>query len=150
MAPKAAVISSSVRGLLREGVGWGNMPLPMIEPDLAAGTLVRLAMPDRPGGTYRLAGVSRRDSPPGPAATRLLNQFVRYGARTAKNQASPTSQPQSWVGSRILLLVARLVPRPVLAVTPLAMGLLRRRDLDKFRAGGLGNLSEMPSGASPP
>ena len=53
--------------LLREGVGWGNMPLPMIENDLGLGTLVRLAMPDHPGGTYRFAGIWRRDAPPGPA-----------------------------------------------------------------------------------
>ena len=66
--------------LLREGVGWGNMPLPMIEPDLVAGTLVRLAMPDHAGGTYRFSGIWRRDAPPGPAALWLLDQFVALGA----------------------------------------------------------------------
>ena len=65
--------------LLREGVGWGNMPLPLIEPDLVAGTLVRLAMPDHPGGTYRFSGIWRRDTPPGPAASWLLEQFVTLG-----------------------------------------------------------------------
>lgn len=67
--------------LLREGIGWGNMPLPMIEADLVAGTLVRLAMPDHPGGTYRFAGIWRRDTPPGPAASWLLEQFVELGAQ---------------------------------------------------------------------
>jgi DNA-binding transcriptional LysR family regulator len=66
--------------LLREGIGWGNMPIPMIEADLAAGTLVRLAMPDHPGGIYRFAAVWRRDLPPGPAASWLLRQFVERGA----------------------------------------------------------------------
>jgi DNA-binding transcriptional LysR family regulator len=70
----------SKHALLREGIGWGNMPLPMIEGDLAAGTLVRLAMPDHPGGTYRFAGVWRRDLPPGPAGSWLLRQFVEHGA----------------------------------------------------------------------
>jgi DNA-binding transcriptional LysR family regulator len=65
--------------LLREGIGWGNMPLQMIEPDLVAGTLVRLHMPDHVGGTYRFAGVWRRDTPPGPAASWLLDQFVQLG-----------------------------------------------------------------------
>jgi DNA-binding transcriptional LysR family regulator len=65
--------------LLREGIGWGNMPMPLIEPDLVAGTLVRLAMPDHPGGIYRFAGVWRRDTPPGPAASWLLDQFVTIG-----------------------------------------------------------------------
>jgi DNA-binding transcriptional LysR family regulator len=67
--------------LLREGIGWGNMPLPMIEDDLASGALIRLAMPDHPGGTYRFAGVWRRDAPPGPAASWLLDQFVQLGAQ---------------------------------------------------------------------
>ncbi|MBU3078933.1 LysR family transcriptional regulator [Sphingomonas quercus] len=62
--------------LLREGIGWGNMPLPMIESDLVAGTLVRLAMPDHPGGNYRLSNIWRRDTPPGPAASWLLQQFA--------------------------------------------------------------------------
>jgi DNA-binding transcriptional LysR family regulator len=66
--------------LLREGIGWGNMPIPMIEAELAAGTLVRLAMPDHPGGIYRFAGLWRRDLPPGPAASWLLRQFVERGA----------------------------------------------------------------------
>ncbi len=65
--------------LLREGIGWGNMPFPLIEPDLVAGTLVRLNMPDHPGGTYRFAGIWRRDTPPGPAASWLLDQFVGLG-----------------------------------------------------------------------
>lgn len=65
--------------LLREGVGWGNMPLHMIEPDLMAGTLVRLEMPDHTGGTYRFSGIWRRDAPPGPAASWLLQQFVEQG-----------------------------------------------------------------------
>jgi DNA-binding transcriptional LysR family regulator len=65
--------------LLREGIGWGNMPLPMIEADLVAGTLVQLVMPDHPGGTYRFSGIWRRDTPPGPAASWLLDQFVALG-----------------------------------------------------------------------
>ena len=72
--------------LLREGIGWGNMPLPMIEADLAAGTLVRLAMPDHVGGTYRFAGIWRRDTPPGPAGTWLLQQFVQRGNSDIENE----------------------------------------------------------------
>jgi DNA-binding transcriptional LysR family regulator len=75
--------------LLREGIGWGNMPLPMIEGDLAAGTLVRLAMPDYPGGAYRFMGVWRRDAPPGPAAQWVLDQFVACSAGDAGISSSP-------------------------------------------------------------
>lgn len=70
--------------LLREGIGWGNMPLPMISADLQAGTLVRLDMPDHTGGTYRFSGIWRRDCPPGPASSWLLQQFVALGKDDAE------------------------------------------------------------------
>lgn len=66
--------------LLREGIGWGNMPLPMIEGDLIAGTLVRLDMPDHRGEAYRFDGIYRTDAPPGPAATWLLQRFAESAA----------------------------------------------------------------------
>jgi DNA-binding transcriptional LysR family regulator len=65
--------------LLREGIGWGNMPLPMIEADLVAGTLVRLAMPDDSGGLYRFSAVHRRDAALGPATRWLAERFVELG-----------------------------------------------------------------------
>lgn len=65
--------------LLREGIGWGNMPVPMIEADLFSGALVRLPIPDNPGGNYRFSGIYRRDTPPGPATSWLLQQFVDSG-----------------------------------------------------------------------
>ena len=71
--------------LLREGVGWGNMPLPMIAGDLMAGTLVRLAMPDHVGGTYRFAGIWRRDTPPGPAAAWLIERFAHTAPPPSAN-----------------------------------------------------------------
>jgi len=47
---------------------------------------VRLHMPDHPGGTYRFAGVWRRDTPPGPAASWLLDQFVALGANDVEEE----------------------------------------------------------------
>lgn len=70
---------SAKHALLLEGIGCGNMPLPMIEPDLVTGSLVRLAMPDHTGGTYRFSGIWRRATPPGPAASWLLDRFCRAG-----------------------------------------------------------------------
>jgi len=74
---------SAKHALLREGVGWGNMPRDMVAADLASGALVRLAMPDFPGGVYCLFAIHRRDAPPGPAATWLLRQFAERGAGDA-------------------------------------------------------------------
>jgi DNA-binding transcriptional LysR family regulator len=61
--------------LLREGIGWGNMPEPMVREDLAAGRLVRLDMPDVEGGSYRLQAIYRTDTPPGPAGSWLISRF---------------------------------------------------------------------------
>lgn len=65
--------------LLREAIGWGRMPRPMIDADLASGRLVELAMPDETGVSYRLSGIYRSDITPGPAAFWLLERFVRVG-----------------------------------------------------------------------
>jgi DNA-binding transcriptional LysR family regulator len=70
--------------LLREGIGWGHMPLPLIEPDLAAGTLVRLDMPDHGGIIYPFDGIYRSDTPPGPAAAWLLERFREAGEDPTK------------------------------------------------------------------
>lgn len=71
--------------LLREGIGWGNMPVPMIEADLFSGALVQLPIPDHPGGIYRFSGIYRRDTPPGPATSWLMQQFVD----SAREDAAP-------------------------------------------------------------
>ncbi|HET8612598.1 MAG TPA: LysR family transcriptional regulator [Sphingomonas sp.] len=62
--------------LLKEGIGWGNMPLPLVEADLASGALVRLEMPDRPALDYGFDGIWRSDTPPGPAACWLLDHLA--------------------------------------------------------------------------
>jgi DNA-binding transcriptional LysR family regulator len=61
--------------LLREGIGWGNMPLPMVEDDLSTGRLVRLHPPDSQSGFYPLDAIYRTDTPPGPAGSWLVDRF---------------------------------------------------------------------------
>ncbi|GGC24832.1 LysR family transcriptional regulator [Novosphingobium marinum] len=62
--------------LLREGIGWGSMPLHAIAKDLADGTLVRLPLPESPVFEYGLSAIWRRDCPPGPAACWTLDAFT--------------------------------------------------------------------------
>jgi DNA-binding transcriptional LysR family regulator len=69
--------------LLREGIGWGNMPRPLVEPDLIAGTLVQLDMPDHVGLDYVFDGIHRTDTPPGPAARWLLDRLGEACAEAA-------------------------------------------------------------------
>jgi DNA-binding transcriptional LysR family regulator len=61
--------------LLRAGFGWGNMPLPMVLEDLAAGRLVQLELPDVEGGCYTFRIAYRTDTPPGPAARWLIERI---------------------------------------------------------------------------
>ena len=61
--------------LLRAGIGGGMMPLARVKDDLAAGTLVELAVPDLAPFDYPLDAIYRADTPPGPAATWLIERF---------------------------------------------------------------------------
>lgn len=61
--------------LLREGLGWGNMPRSMVAADLASGALVELDLPEKPGAHYRLSALWRRDARLGPAASWLVDTF---------------------------------------------------------------------------
>ncbi|WP_416051046.1 LysR family transcriptional regulator [Cupriavidus basilensis] len=66
--------------LLREGIGWGNMPVPMVQEDLDAGRLVLLDLPDNHGNFYPFDAIYRTDTPPGPAAAWLIERFSGQAA----------------------------------------------------------------------
>ncbi len=61
--------------LLKEGLGWGNMPRGMVAGDLASGALVALDLPEKPGAHYGLNALWRRDTRLGPAASWLVDAF---------------------------------------------------------------------------
>jgi len=61
--------------LLREGIGWGNMPEPMVRDDLDAQRLVSLDLPDCGRVDYRFDVIYRTDTPPGPAGRWLIECF---------------------------------------------------------------------------
>ena len=62
--------------LLKAGVGWGNMPRPMVEDDLANGRLVLLDLPDARGAPYSFDAIHRTDAQPGPAARWLIERLA--------------------------------------------------------------------------
>ncbi len=71
--------------LLREGVGWGNMPLPMVRDDLEAGRLVRLESRIAGAATIALrpfTELMRRQVPPPPGLSLDLrvksNRWPRF------------------------------------------------------------------------
>jgi len=61
--------------LLRAGIGWGVLPGAMVDDDLATGVLVQLDLQELPPFDYPLDAVYRTDTPPGPAATWLIERF---------------------------------------------------------------------------
>jgi DNA-binding transcriptional LysR family regulator len=62
--------------LLLAGIGWGNMPEPMVREDLAAGRLVKLKIPELHNHLFRFQAIHRTDTPPGPAAAWLIKRFA--------------------------------------------------------------------------
>lgn len=62
--------------LLLSGLGWGNMPKPMINDDIKRGRLVELEI-EAPGEMhYPFHSVHRSDTPPGPAASWLMERLA--------------------------------------------------------------------------
>jgi DNA-binding transcriptional LysR family regulator len=63
---------------LRAGLGWGSMPLNVVEADIATGALVALRFEDGPGPggfVMPLSAVYPSDSPPGPAGRWLIDRL---------------------------------------------------------------------------
>ncbi|MEO0463806.1 MAG: LysR family transcriptional regulator [Pseudomonadota bacterium] len=61
--------------LLKEGLGWGNMPRDMVAGDVREGRLIELDLPEKPGDLYVLSAMWRRDTRRGPATTWLIDAF---------------------------------------------------------------------------
>ncbi|MEM9310029.1 MAG: LysR family transcriptional regulator [Pseudomonadota bacterium] len=61
--------------LLKEGLGWGNMPREMVAGDLESGRLIELDLPEKPGDHYTLSALWRRDTKLGPASSWLIDAF---------------------------------------------------------------------------
>jgi DNA-binding transcriptional LysR family regulator len=61
--------------LLLEGIGWGGMPRHAVADDLKAGRLVELTLPEAPPVLYGLNALWRKDCPPGPATSWMLDAF---------------------------------------------------------------------------
>src|SRR6185369_16000704 len=62
--------------LLLAGLGWGNMPKPMVNEDIKRGRLVRLSLDAWDDTQYRFHTVHRSDTPLGPAASWLMERLA--------------------------------------------------------------------------
>ncbi len=77
---------------LRAGLGWGGMPVGVIETDLANGSLVKIRIEDIPDTNLVMAmsAVFRTDRPPGRAGRWLID---RLKARTATRAKPARTKP---------------------------------------------------------
>jgi DNA-binding transcriptional LysR family regulator len=62
--------------LLLAGMGWGNMPKPMVNDDLKRGRLVELQIETAAEPAYPFHTVYRNDTPPRPAASWLMERLA--------------------------------------------------------------------------
>jgi DNA-binding transcriptional LysR family regulator len=63
---------------LRAGLGWGGMPLELVQRDLDSGALVELRLLDRPARIpMMMSAAYRADAPPGPAGRWFIEQLRR-------------------------------------------------------------------------
>lgn len=86
------------QALLLAGLGWGNMPEPMVQADLAAGRLKRLVLPEWRSGSYGLRAIHRTDAPPGPAAAWMLKRFSEQASDDAREHRA--AAPRRRVGAQ--------------------------------------------------
>jgi DNA-binding transcriptional LysR family regulator len=76
---------------LRAGLGYGRLPLHLIEADLASGALVQIKTEDAPSEGYSIAmsAIYRTGSPPGPAVRWFIERLKHEEALRTKEKQVP-------------------------------------------------------------
>ncbi|WP_175965965.1 LysR family transcriptional regulator [Burkholderia sp. BCC0322] len=75
---------------LKAGLGWGGMPLHVVQADVDSGALVPLEFEEtRANASISLAAIYRTDTPPGPAGRWLLDQLKAVAGREKSARHSP-------------------------------------------------------------
>jgi DNA-binding transcriptional LysR family regulator len=76
---------------LRAGLGYGALPLHVIEADLASGALVEIKLEDAPseGFVIAMSAIYRTDRPPGPAGHWFMERLKQEVVQRRKEKAIP-------------------------------------------------------------
>jgi len=87
---------------LRAGLGFGTMPLHLVEADLASGTLVEIATEGVPPGGHviTMSAIYRTDSPPGPAGRWFIEHLKQEDVRQAKEMTARSSASRASAAKR--------------------------------------------------
>jgi DNA-binding transcriptional LysR family regulator len=78
---------------LRAGLGFGGLPIHLVEADLASGALVQISTDDAPPGGYvvTMSAVYRTDSPPGPAGRWFIEHLKQEDTQQSIEMLAPSS-----------------------------------------------------------
>jgi DNA-binding transcriptional LysR family regulator len=81
---------STKYAFLKDEVGWGGMPLHMVENDIASGTLVVLDVDDMPRGGFMLtmSAYHQSSNPPGPAGRWFVDHLKQLWEQTSAVKAT--------------------------------------------------------------
>ena len=103
VSPRAWFIShlADKQAFLRSGLGFGNLPLPMVEADLTSGALVRIKLEDTPpdGHVLVMSAAYRKNMLPGPAVRWFIDHLKqeeprRLNANRLRSAASIPAIPE--------------------------------------------------------
>jgi DNA-binding transcriptional LysR family regulator len=76
---------SAKHALLKAGLGWGNMPLHLVEEDIAGGQLVRLQVEASPEYDYPVSLITPAGAVMGPALQWLAEALAKCGKEDRKD-----------------------------------------------------------------
>jgi DNA-binding transcriptional LysR family regulator len=87
---------------LRAGLGFGGLPVHMLEADLASGALVQITLEDTPpvARVLAMSAIYRTDSPPGPAARWLIEHLKQEDAHRSNERAVLLAASRASNGTR--------------------------------------------------
>jgi DNA-binding transcriptional LysR family regulator len=80
---------------LRAGLGFGAMPVDMIEDDLASGALVEITFEDPLPTGHVMSAIYRTDNPPGPAGRWFIERLKQEDAQRVKEKTGLSRPKQS-------------------------------------------------------
>jgi len=98
---------------LRAGLGFGGMPLHLVEADLASGALVEIVTEGAPPGGHMvtMSAIYRTDSPPGPAGRWFIEHLKQEDVRQSKEMAARSSASRASAAKRRQASKSRSLPR---------------------------------------
>jgi DNA-binding transcriptional LysR family regulator len=87
---------------LRAGLGYGGLPIHMVEADLVSGALVQITTEDVPatGRVIVMSAIYRTDSPPGPAGRWFIEYLKQPDVQRSKAKTAIVSVSKASIAKR--------------------------------------------------